>query len=77
MSWEPGGPYWWRGAEMVSFFKLLGIGYVLAILLLIWELVDITLHSAAAPYTGLFTTMALIGFLAFYLFVRFAPESEK
>jgi terminal oxidase small hydrophobic subunit len=62
---------------MVSFFKLLGIGYVLAILLLIWELVDITLHSAAAPYTGLFTAMALIGFLAFYLFVRFAPESEK
>lgn len=62
---------------MVSFFKLLGIGYVLAILLLIWELVDITLHAAAAPYTGLFTAVALIGFLAFYLFVRFAPESEK
>ncbi|ABP96170.1 MULTISPECIES: hypothetical protein [Metallosphaera] len=62
---------------MVSFFKLLGIGYVLAILLLVWELVDITLHSAAAPYTGLFTAMAFLGFIAFYLFVRFAPSEEK
>ncbi|QKQ99646.1 hypothetical protein GWK48_03895 [Metallosphaera tengchongensis] len=61
---------------MVSFFKLLGIGYVLAILLLVWELVDISLHAAAAPYTGLFTIMAFIGFIAFYLFVRFAPEKE-
>ncbi|AWR99696.1 hypothetical protein [Metallosphaera hakonensis] len=61
----------------MDFFKLLGIGYVLAILLLVWELVDITLHSAAAPYTGLFTVMAFIGFIAFYLFVRFAPTEEK
>lgn len=62
---------------MVSFFKLLGLGYVLAILLLIWELVDMSMHSAAAPYTTLFTAMALVGFVAFYLFVRFAPETDR
>ncbi|MBW9142010.1 MAG: hypothetical protein MPF33_03520 [Candidatus Aramenus sp.] len=62
---------------MVSFFKLLGIGYVMAILLLVWELVEETLHGVAVQYTGLFTAMAFIGFVAFFLFVYFAPQEES
>jgi terminal oxidase small hydrophobic subunit len=61
---------------MVSFFKLLGIGYIFAILLLLWELGDITLHAAATPYVLPFTIFAMIGFLAFFLFVYFAPQEE-
>ncbi|MCY0850841.1 hypothetical protein [Sulfuracidifex metallicus] len=59
---------------MVSFFKLLGIGYIFAILLLLWEIGDITFHAAATPYVLPFTIFALIGFLAFFLFVYFAPQ---
>ena len=62
---------------MVSFFKVLGIGYIFAIALLVWELTDATLHAAAAPYTMLFTIMAFIGFISFFLFVYFAPQEEE
>ncbi len=62
---------------MVSFFKLLGIGYVLAILLLMWELLEEVFHGVAVQYTGLFTAMAFIGFVAFFLFVYFAPQEES
>ena len=62
---------------MVSFFKVLSIAYLLAILGLVWEITEITLHAAAVPYVLPFTIAAFIGFLAFYLFVYFAPTEEK
>ncbi|AWR97078.1 hypothetical protein DFR86_05545 [Acidianus sulfidivorans JP7] len=62
---------------MVSFFKVLGIGYILAIALLVWEIGDLTLHAAATPYTISFMAMAFIGFVAFFLFVYFAPQEEE
>ena len=62
---------------MVSFFRLLGIGYVLAIAGLVWELTEITLHDAAVPYVLPFTITAFIGFLAYFLFVYFAPNEEE
>ncbi|MBP1358019.1 MAG: hypothetical protein JZD40_05995 [Sulfolobus sp.] len=62
---------------MVSFFKLLGIGYVLAIMGLVWELSEITLHEAAVPYVLPFTITAFIGFLVYFLFVYFAPTEEE
>lgn len=62
---------------MVSFFKILGIGYILAIALLVWEIGNITLHAAATPYTLSFMIGAFVGFVAFFLFVYFAPEEEE
>jgi len=62
---------------MVSFFRLLGIGYVLAIVGLVWELMEITLHAAAVPYVLPFTISAFIGFIAYFLFVYFAPTEEE
>jgi terminal oxidase small hydrophobic subunit len=62
---------------MVSFFKLLTLGYVLAIAGLVWEITEITLHAAAVPYVLPFTISAFIGFIVFYLFVYFAPADEK
>ncbi|WP_338599534.1 hypothetical protein V6M85_10080 [Sulfolobus tengchongensis] len=61
---------------MVSFFKLLGIGYILAIALLVWELSEETLHAAATNYILPFTIGAFIGFISFFLFVYFAPEDK-
>ncbi|EZQ03220.1 MULTISPECIES: hypothetical protein [Acidianus] len=62
---------------MVSFFKVLGIGYILAIALLVWEIGDVTLHAAATPYTLSFMGAAFLGFLLFFLFVYFAPQDEE
>ncbi|MEM0091283.1 MAG: hypothetical protein QXY68_05910 [Saccharolobus sp.] len=62
---------------MVSFFKLLGIGYILAIALLVWEITELTLHAAATSYTLPFMIGAFIGFISFFLFVYFAPKEEK
>ncbi|AOL17695.1 hypothetical protein BFU36_05600 [Sulfolobus sp. A20] len=59
---------------MVSFFKLLGIGYILAIMLLVWEIAMETFHKAATSYTLVFMITAFIGFIAFFLFVYFAPK---
>jgi terminal oxidase small hydrophobic subunit len=61
---------------VVSFFKLLGIAYILAIGLLVWELTMETLHAAAVSYILPFTIGAFIGFISFFLFVYFAPEDE-
>ncbi|MFP3233362.1 MAG: hypothetical protein RXR08_06650 [Sulfolobaceae archaeon] len=62
---------------MVSFFKLLTLGYVLAIAGLVWEITEITLHAAAVPYVLPFTISAFIGMIVYYLFVYFAPADEK
>ncbi|MDT7860871.1 MAG: hypothetical protein RRA45_01460 [Saccharolobus sp.] len=62
---------------MVSFFKLLGIGYILAIALLVWEITTETLHAAATTYTLPFMIGAFIGFISFFLFVYFAPQNEN
>lgn len=62
---------------MVSFFKVLGIGYLLAIIALLWEILELTFHAAATPYVLPFTAGALIGFLVYFLFVYFAPEEDK
>ncbi|PVU75607.1 hypothetical protein DDW11_02190 [Sulfolobus sp. SCGC AB-777_G06] len=62
---------------MVSFFKLLTLGYVLAIAGLVWEITEITLHAVAVPYVLPFTVSAFIGMIAYYLFVYFAPADEK
>lgn len=60
-----------------SFFKVLGIGYIFAIILLVWELVDISLHKAAMPFVLPFTAAAMVGFVAYFLFVYFAPPLEE
>lgn len=62
---------------MVGFFRLLGIGYVLAIVGLVWEITEITLHQVAVPYVLPFTIAAFIGFIAYFLFVYFAPTEEE
>ncbi|BBD73151.1 hypothetical protein HS1genome_1540 [Sulfodiicoccus acidiphilus] len=59
-----------------SFFKVLGIGYALALLLLLWEILDVTLHRAATSMVLPFTAAAIVGFAAYFLFVYFAPERK-
>ncbi|AHC50619.1 oxidase [Sulfolobus acidocaldarius SUSAZ] len=61
---------------MVSFFKLLGIGYLFAVIGLVWELLDITLHQAATRYVLPFTITAFIGFVIFFLMVYFSPSKK-
>ncbi|BCU66795.1 hypothetical protein HS7_02320 [Sulfolobales archaeon HS-7] len=61
----------------ISMFKAMGIGYMLALALLLWEIGDISLHKAAMPFVLPFTLAALVGFLAYFLFVYFAPKEEK
>lgn len=62
---------------MVSFFKVLGIGYALVILALLWEILELTFHAAAVPYVLPFTVGALIGFVVYFLFVYLAPTEEE
>jgi len=57
---------------MADLFKLLGIGYLFAALLLVWELVSITLKGAAREYTLPFTIIALFGMLIFFIIVYYA-----
>jgi len=59
-----------------SFFKALGVGYILAIALLLWEILDVTLHRAATSMVLPFTVAALIGFVVYFLFVYLAPEKR-
>ncbi|MEM0373003.1 MAG: hypothetical protein QXV69_08505 [Sulfolobaceae archaeon] len=57
---------------MADLFKLLGIGYLFAVLLLVWELISITLSNAAREYTLPFTIIALFGMLIFFIIVYYA-----
>jgi hypothetical protein len=44
---------------MASLYKMLGIGYVLAVIGLLWEIFTVVSHGAAAPYTLPFAVVAL------------------
>ena len=62
---------------MASLYKMLGIGYVLAVIGLLWEIFTEVSHGAAAPYTQTFAVVAVIGFVVYYLFVHFAPPPTE
>ena len=62
---------------MASLYKMLGIGYVLAVIGLLWEIFTVVAHGAAAPYTMPFAVAAVIGFVLYYLFVHFAPPPTE
>jgi len=59
-----------------SLFKVMGIGYLLALALLLWEIVDVTLHKAATNYVLPFTLAAIVGFALYFVFVYLAPAKE-
>ncbi len=62
---------------MADLYKMLGIGYALAVIGLLWEMFTVVAHGAATPYTLPFAVVAVIGFVLYYLFVHFAPPPTE
>ncbi|MEM0075587.1 MAG: hypothetical protein QXT39_06610 [Conexivisphaerales archaeon] len=61
----------------ISMYRAMGIGMLLAALLLVWEELSVTLHGAATfSSTFWFTLFSIIAMIIFAYAIHIAPDND-